>query len=134
MIRSAPRNGREATPHWRAAREGRLVMPFCAGCGRLDWPPADQCPRCGGALIWRDCSGHGTIVTFSIVRRPVQPEWKDEVPYVVAFVALDEGPRLLSNIVDCDPETVAIGQRVTCAFVETTDPELGLPVFRPAPP
>ena len=131
MIRSAPRNGREATPHWRAAREGRLSMPFCA-CGHVNWPPADLCPGCGAVPQWRDCTGAGTIVTFAIVRRPVQPEWQSEVPYVVAFVALDEGPRLLSNIVDCDPETLAIGQRVVCRFVETTDPELGLPVFRPA--
>lgn len=131
MIRSAPRNGREATPHWHAARAGRLAMPFC-DCGHANWPAADLCPGCGAPPQWRDCAGTGTIVTFSIVRRPVQPEWQTEAPYVVALVALDEGPRLLTNIVDCDPETVAIGQRVTARFVETTDPELGLVVFRPA--
>jgi uncharacterized OB-fold protein len=60
----------------------------------------------------------------------VQPEWKDAVCYVVAFIALDEAPRLLSNIVDCDPESAAIGQRVTCVFVATAEPDLSLPVFR----
>jgi uncharacterized OB-fold protein len=64
------------------------------------------------------------------VRRAVQPEWNDREPYVVAFVRLDDGGRLLSNIIDCAPEDVHCDARVTCTFVETTDPELGLAVFR----
>jgi uncharacterized OB-fold protein len=130
MIYSAPRNGREATPHWKAARDGRLLLPFCETNGHFAWPPAAACPTCGAKLAWRESSGRGSVVTFSIVRRAVQPEWKDKGAYVVAMVALDDGGRLLSNIVDCDPDKVTIGARVDCAFVETTDPELGLPVFR----
>lgn len=129
MIYSAPPNGREATPHWKAARQGRLVMPFCEACGVIAWPPAGACTRCRSALAWRECSGAGVVVTFSVVRRAVQPEWKDAVPYVVAFIDLDEGGRILSNIVDCDPADVRCGARVTARFVPTTDPELGLPVF-----
>ena len=130
MIYSAPRNGREATPHWKAAREGRLLLPFCKANGHFAWPPGRVCPTCSSELVWRESNGEGMVVTFSIVRRAVQPEWKDKGAYVVAMVTLDDGGRLISNIVDCDPDAVKCGARVTCAFVETTDPELGLPVFR----
>jgi uncharacterized OB-fold protein len=130
MIYSAPRNGREATPHWKAAREGRLLMPACESCRRSVWPPSANCPSCGGGIVWNERSGRGTIATFSVVRRPVQPEWKERAPYVVALIDLEEGGRLLSNVVDCTPEQLSIGAPVTSAFVETTDPELGLVVFR----
>jgi uncharacterized protein len=130
MKYSAPRSGREATPHWKAAREGRLLLPYCATDNHFCWPPAQRCPTCLGPIAWKESAGAGVVETFSIVRRAVQPEWKDKEPYVVAFVRLDDGGRLLSNIVDCTPETVRCGARVTCSFVETTDPELGLPVFR----
>jgi uncharacterized OB-fold protein len=133
MIRSAPRPGREAMPHWLGAKAGRLVMPFCTGCGHLVWPPGSACARCGNPLEWRDCSGRGRIVTFSVVHRAVQPEWKGQEPYVVAFVALAEGGRLLTNIIDCDPAQLGYGQDVIVDFVATSDPELGLPVFRVVP-
>jgi uncharacterized OB-fold protein len=132
MKYSAPRNGREATPHWKAAREGRLLLPFCEPQSHFCWPPAQRCPTCQGAIIWKESSGAGTVETFAIVRRAVQPEWKGKEPYVVAFIQLDDGGRLFSNLIDCTPEDVRCGDRVTCTFLETTDPELGLPVFRPA--
>jgi uncharacterized protein len=134
MRYSAPRNGREATPHWKAARQGRLLLPFCTTHHHFCWPPARRCPACHSPVEWKESGGAGVVETFSIVRRAVQPEWKDKEPYVVAFVRLDDGGRLFSNIVDCAPETVRCGARVTCSFVETTDPELGLPVFRLALP
>lgn len=117
-------------PHWVAAREGRLDMPFCTACGRVAWPPGSVCHYCGGELEWRTCSGRGTILTFSVVRRAVQPEWKGAEPYVVAFIELEEGARLLSNVVDADPVALQCGDPVMAEFVETTDPALGLPVFR----
>jgi uncharacterized OB-fold protein len=131
MIRSAPRLGREATPHWKAAREGRFVLPYCASCDRYEWPPRANCGRCTRVFGWRECAGTGAVVTYSVVHRAVTPEWKTEVPYVVAMIELDEGVRLLSNIVDCEPNTLRCGLRVRCRFVETTDPELGLVVFFP---
>jgi uncharacterized protein len=130
MKYSAPRNGREATPHWKAAREGRLLLPFCEPQNHFCWPPAQRCPTCQGPVIWKESSGEGEVETFAVVRRAVQPEWKGKEPYIVAFIRLDRGGRLFSNLIDCAPEDVRCGDRVTCTFVETTDPELGLPVFR----
>ena len=130
MIYSAPRNGREATAHWQAAKTHRLVMPVCDACAAVEWPPAGACLACGGTLRWEERDGNGTVATFSVVRRAAQPAWKDQVPYVVALIDLDGGGRILSNILDCQPGEVFIGARVTCGFVETSDAELGLPVFR----
>lgn len=134
MKYSAPRNGREATPHWKAAREGKLLLPFCEPEGHFCWPPARRCAVCQGSIVWKESLGTGEVETFSVVRRAAQPEWKGREPYVVAFIRLDEGGRLFSNLIDCKPEDVKCGDRVTCSFVETTDPELGLPVFRRAMP
>ncbi len=124
MIYSAPRNGREATPHWKAARAGILKLPFHAGTGTPLWPPNDD-PE----LMWRECSPLGSVLSFSVVRRAVQPEWKGKEPYVIAMIALDAGVRMLSNIVGCEPAEVTIGARVHCVFAETTDPELGVVLF-----
>lgn len=131
MKYSAPRNGREATRHWIAAREGRLLLPFCVQQDHFCWPPAQRCQTCQSPIVWKECSGTGVVETFAIVRRAVQPEWKGKEPYVVALIRLDDGGRLFSNVIDCDPADVRCGDRVVCAFVETTDPELGLAVFRP---
>jgi len=91
MKYSARRNGREATPHWKAAREGRLLLPFCAPQGHFCWPPAQRCLACQGPITWKESSVAGTVETFAIVRRAVQPEWKGKEPYVVALVRLDDG-------------------------------------------
>jgi uncharacterized OB-fold protein len=107
-----------------------LLLPFCAPQGHFCWPPAQRCPTCRGPITWKESSGAGAVETFAIVRRAVQPEWKGKEPYVVALIRLDDGGRLFSNVIDCKPEDVRCGDRVTCTFVETTDPELGLPVFR----
>ena len=130
MKYSAPRSGREATPHWTAAREGCLLLPFCAEHSHFCWPPAERCRTCRSPIAWRESKGKGAIETFSIVRRPAQAEWKGKEPYIVAFVRLDDGGRILSNVIDCPPEDARCGARVICEFVETTNPELGLPVFR----
>ena len=133
MIRPAPRNGREETPHWVAARAGRLVLPHCAHCGHFEWPARPTCATCAAPLVWRECAGTGTLLTWSVVHRAASPAWSGETPYVVAMVELDEGARLMSNIVECDPAHLACGQRVRARFVETTDPALGLVVFAPDP-
>ena len=130
MKHDAPRMN-EAAPHWRAAKAGVLSLPRCASCARYSWPPRAACGECGGVLEWAACRGTGTIVTYSVVRRAVDPGLKDDVPYVVAIVELDEGPRLFANIVDADPEALRAGLAVTCRFEPTLDPDAWVPVFSP---
>ena len=119
----------EGAPHWAAAREGRLDVPYCNTCARYQWPPSPSCRSCRGELGWRTAAGTGRIASFSVVRRAVDPALKDDVPYVVAFVELDEGVRLFTNIVASDPDTLACGQRVRCRFEATAEGDAAVAVF-----
>jgi uncharacterized OB-fold protein len=75
-------------------------------------------------------SGHGSVHTFTVVRRSNHPDFRGRVPYVVAMIDLDEGVRIMSNVIGCAPEIVTIGMRVRCIF-ERIDDDVGVPVFEP---
>lgn len=131
MKRPSPNVAGTSAPHWRAAAHGRLALPYCERCRRFHWPVPAHCPYCRGSIGWRDASGRGRIATFSIVRRAVNSELATDVPYVIAFVELDEGVRIFSNIVGADPGLLRIGLRVRCRFEATRDPAVCVPVFVP---
>jgi hypothetical protein len=120
----------ETQPFWDATREGRLVLPRCDDCDFVIWYPRRFCPACGSRSVsWFDAAGTGTVYTFTIVTKG-GGAYRDAGPYVVAFVELDEGPRLMTNIVETSPESVAVGQRVAVVFAPTDD-GTALPRFRP---
>ncbi len=99
------------TRYWEAARQGRLLLRRCVACGRIHYYPRAHCPFCLSADgTWLEAAGTGTIYSWSVERRA-------DPPYAIAFVTLDEGPTLMTNIVDCDLEALAIGQRVSLIFV-----------------
>ena len=135
MKHPAPRANATAAFHFEAAKDGRLMLPYCTTCARHHWPLRASCPHCSadfnGDAEWREAKGSGTIASYSVVVRAVNPELKDDAPYVIAFVELDEGVRLFTNIVDADPETLRCGQRVRCRFEPSMDPALCVPVFSP---
>ncbi|HWS75898.1 MAG TPA: Zn-ribbon domain-containing OB-fold protein [Quisquiliibacterium sp.] len=115
----------ETRPFWEASAEGRLLVKACRACGRAHWYPKVVCPFCHSAdLEWREASGRGTIYTYSVMRRV-------EVPYVLAYVTLEEGPTLMTNIVDCDVDSVRIGQSVRVRFRQAPQGRT-VPVFAPA--
>ncbi len=122
----APQPNVETQPFWDAAAEGRLTIKRCRSCNEPHYPPRGRCPFCfSDATAWEDSKGKGTIYSFSTMRRG------PNTPYVLAYVTLDEGPAVMTNIVDCDPDTLAIGDRVEVVFTPT---EGGPPVpfFKPA--
>ena len=111
-----PRATLETEPFWAAAAEGRLTLPRCNTCHKTIWYPRLFCPSCGGEdIAWVDSPGTGSIYSFTVVERG-QGRWKEHSPYVLAYVELDEGPRILTNIVGSDPDTVSIGARVSAHF------------------
>jgi uncharacterized protein len=126
----APLVNAETRPFWDATGEHRLVLPRCDDCGFTIWYPRLLCPACHSrSVTWTECSGRGTVYSFTITRKG-QGRWRDAAPYVLAYVELDEGPRLLTNIVDCDPETVHVDQAVEVAWADTGEGP-ALPRFRP---
>ncbi len=126
-----PERTLETEPFWAAAAEGRLVLPRCDSCQAVVWYPRRFCPVCHRfGVSWFDATGHGTVYSFTVVRQ-AGGDWKAVVPYVIAYVELDEGPRVLTNLVDVDPDAVRVGDEVTVAFDPA--PEGGaVPRFRPA--
>lgn len=130
MKHPAPNPGGTSAAHWQAAGEGRLALPYCTSCTRFHWPVRAACPHCGATPTWRDASGAGSIASWSIVRRAVNPELKDAAPYVIAFIDLDEGVRLFTNIIDAQLDLLRVGLRVRCRFEPALDPrEFRVPVF-----
>jgi uncharacterized protein len=109
-------------PYWAAAREGKLLLKHCHSCGKTHYYPRPLCPFCMSAdTAWVEALGAGTIYSWSVERRATPP-------YATAFVTLVEGPTLLTNIVDADLDTLAIGQAVKLGF-ETREGQ-PVPVFR----
>jgi hypothetical protein len=121
----APPVNSETKPFWDAASQGQLLIKRCTGCGQSHYYPRALCPFCGSdATAWQLASGTGTIYSYSVMRRA-------EVPYAIAYVTLDEGVTMMTNLVDCDFDALRIGQRVRLVFTPT---EGGPPVptFTPA--
>jgi uncharacterized OB-fold protein len=117
---------------WEATKDKQLRYQQCDNCSTVIWHPRRHCTGCtAGTLRWHTASGQGAIYTFSVVRQSYHPFFRSQVPYAVAWIDLDEGPRLLSNVVGvADPATeLACGQRVEVEWEEHE--ELNIPLFRP---
>ena len=117
-------------PWWRAASEGRLLFQTCPGCEHKQFYPRPLCLACGAMPEWTEASGRGSVYTFTVVRQYGGKPFRDELPYVVAMIELEEGVRLFSNVTDCDPEAVHIGMAVEAYAVEAAE-GVGVPMFRP---
>jgi uncharacterized OB-fold protein len=126
--RPMPRPSALTEPFWRATKEQRLVLQRCTSCGEYVWTPQMACRSClTETLEWTEVSGRGTIYSFVVIHRAATPAFT--APYAVVIVELEEGPRILSDMVDVDPEAVRIGMPVEVAFEDAG--EVGLYHFRP---
>lgn len=131
MQRPLPVVDEDTAPFWNAARERRLVIKHCPACDRNSFYPRELCPYChSDGLGWVESRGTGSIYSFTVARRPAGPAFADKVPYVLVLVDLDEGPRMLSNLLVDDVSAVRVGQRVRVAYEEVSD-EISLPMFEP---
>jgi uncharacterized OB-fold protein len=122
-------------PFWAAALEDRLVMPKCTACGTFVFPPQPRCFNCQSTTFDNvELGGTGTIYSFTVVRHPLAPHLAEIVPYVSGVVELDgtqgAGARMIANLVDVDPATVAIGDHVKVVFDKVSD-TLAVPRFAP---
>ena len=125
----APRVDAESAPFWAAGLDGRLLLHRCDACGYVVGAPRIVCPACRATtLSYTAASGRGTVYSFTIVRRGAGA-YGDAAPYVLAYVECAEGPRLMTNIVGCPPESVRIGQAVEVVF-DDTGGGTALPRFR----
>jgi uncharacterized OB-fold protein len=127
-----PRIDEESKGFWEACQRRELVLQRCGPCGVLRHYPRALCPDClSDAVEWVRASGRGTVYTFTVTHQNQAPGFRDALPYVLAYVELEEGVRLLTNIVDCPPEAVRIGMAVEVVFEDAT-PAVTLAKFKPA--
>ena len=117
-------------PYWQGAAAGKLLIQKCKPCGKLQFYPRPVCVDCfSGNLDWVEASGKGKIHSFTWVRVPRNPAFREEVPICYINVILEEGIIMESRLVGRDVEKVKRGDRVKVAFQQTTSPEIKLPVF-----
>jgi len=128
--RPVPKATPELAPFLEAARAGRLAVQRCRACGALRFPPRELCSRCWSRdAEWTDVSGRGEVYSFYVMHQLYHPGFAADVPYPVVVVKLEEGPTMVSNLLDCPRERLRIGLPVEVVFEERDG--VALPKFRP---
>jgi uncharacterized OB-fold protein len=124
----------EARPYWEGARAGKLMIPKCGACGRAFMYPRVLCPFCSSREIaWIQASGRGRLYSFEIAHQILNKAFRVQTPLVLAMVELEEGPRLLTNLVNVEPSPAALTCDMPVEVVfETLTDEITLPMFQPA--
>jgi uncharacterized OB-fold protein len=129
VSRPAPLLTEDNEGFWRAAAGGQLVTQRCVTCGKLLHPPRPMCPICHGLeMEWVELAGTGTVYSYAMLHHPQHPAFS--YPVIAALIDLDEGIRLLSNLVGVDSAEVHIGMRVSVLFDAVAD-GMAVPVFEP---
>ena len=127
-----PRVDEESRGWWEALARHELYFQRCRDCGTKRFYPRALCPRClSSATEWVRASGRATVYSFTVTYQNQAPGFREELPYVLAIVELDEGVRIMTNVVGCAPDAIRIGMRVEVVFDDVTA-EITLPKFRPA--
>lgn len=127
-----PRIDEESKGFWEACQRHELYVQRCRACGSIRYYPRALCPAClGDDTEWVRCSGRGAVYTYTVTYQNQAPGFREALPYVLAYVELEEGVRLLTNIVGCEPDDVRIGMPVEVVFEDVTA-EATLPKFQPS--
>jgi uncharacterized OB-fold protein len=112
----------ENREYWASAKAHALALPRCRSCKRFRYPPTTFCPYClGDQSDWTPVSGRATVYSFIIMHQVYDQRFKDDVPYNVTAVELEEGPRLYTNLVQVANEEIRVGMPVTVVYEDVTD-------------
>lgn len=131
MQKPLPGKDELSRPFWEAAKRHELVLQQCKKCGSYRYPAGLTCVECAsGELKWRKVSGRGVVYTWTVFHRAYHPAFSDDVPYAVVAVELEEGPRMITNLLNCKLTDIRIGLPVE-VFFEDVSEEISLPKFRP---
>jgi uncharacterized protein len=128
--RPLPSKTQEGMPYWEGCNRGELLLQRCDKCHAFQWFPRAYCRDCSNeSFTWVKASGRGKVVSYSVVHKPINPSFAAMVPYVIAVVELDEGIRMMTNIVDAATRAIKAGDAVEVVF-EKQDEDTTIPVFR----
>ena len=116
---------------WEGCRAHELRFQKCNSCGLIRWPSSIICPECySDSAEWIKASGRGSVYTYAVFHQAYHPGFENELPYITAVIALEEGPHFMSNIVDCKPEDIGCDMPVEVVWDDITE-EYTLPKFSP---
>ena len=128
MPRILPQPTPISEPYWQGCREGKLLLQQCDACEAFQFYPRVLCSACGHRVLsWREASGRGRVASFTVVRKPVSSDYP--TPSIIALIDLEEGPRMMSSLVDVEPDNVAVNAAVTVDFSDWSE-GVAMPVFR----
>lgn len=120
----------ETAPYWEGCRNHKLLIQQCKDCGHSQFYPRIICTNCMSDNVdWVPASGKGKVISYTIMHRAITKAYLAEAPYVIALIELNEGPTMMSNVVQCDPESVSIGMDVEVIFEDWSE-EISVPKFR----
>jgi len=126
-----PQPNPDTKPFWEGCRNHELKFQKCKSCGHVRWPPSILCPMCyANDTEWVKASGKGKVYTFAVYHQAFHKAFEKDLPYVTAVIELEEGPRLLSNIIGCKPQKVKCDMPVKVIW-EDINEEFSLPKFKP---
>ncbi len=122
----------DSRPYWEAAKRHELMMQKCQDCRSVYFPPAVSCAYCSSMNVeWVKLSGKGKVYTWNVFHRAFHPSFANDLPYACVVVELEEGPRIISSLVDCKPEEIQFDMPVAVVFEDVTE-EVALPKFKRA--
>ena len=127
--RPLPNPDAVSKPFWDGCARGELLIQRCPSCGNRQFYPRAMCTACAGEPEWETASGRGTVHTFTVIRQNYSKPFRDLLPYVVAMIELDEGPKLMGNVVGCPIDEVTVGMPVE-VFFEAAGDDVALPFWR----
>jgi hypothetical protein len=128
--RALPAPDNASLHYWQSAADGKLVLQRCVDCGAYQFYPRALCAACTGETEWVEASGRGTLYTFTVIRQNRSEAFAGLSPYAVGIIELDEGVRMMSNIVDCDVDQLEVGMALEVLLLTAAD-DVGLPFWRP---
>ena len=132
-IRPIPPDDPDLDPFWQGCKRREFMLQHCKSCGKYIWHPRMFCGNCQSSdLEWVKSNGTGTVYSYTTVYQAAHSFFRDRVPYVVAYVRMDEGVQVMSNLIDVDPAKVEIGMPVEVTFEDVTE-EFAVYLFRPRP-
>jgi uncharacterized OB-fold protein len=129
-LRALPQPDHASRHYWQRAADGQLVLQRCVACGEYQFYPRALCVACAGGTEWVDATGRGTLYTYTVIRQNRSEAFASLSPYAVGIVELDEGVRMMSNIVDCDVDGLQVGMALEVLILKAAD-DVGLPFWRP---
>jgi uncharacterized protein len=129
-LRALPQPDHASEHYWRSAADGTLVLQRCTSCHQFQFYPRSLCAQCAGATEWVEATGRGTLYTYTVIRQNRSAAFSSLSPYTVGIVELDEGVRMMSNIVECDIEDLYVDMPLEAVILKAAE-DVGLPFWRP---